>query len=459
MKPVSKRQARYLRAILSGKFQAVDIDDLNKSHNVKQGAGCIVLDDESRILLGTRLDNHEIATPGGHVDPGEDFRTAALRELHEEANLVAKDAEEVHHCEMQHNGSSWDSKTFVVKMFSGEVKSNGEMLDWKWYHVADIPWKKLTNYTRASLRRWTSSQLLKTGELKYQVAEELAKNIIRSGDAPSNTIYEMTHGDSMRLVGTGTFRLLRNITKDMSNEDFKKIHLDSYVLSIRKHVNDVYSGRIDDGHKTVHQFTNKSLPAVAAELMSVFEWYSPEDEHTFDMLMDEGVEDNEIHNGVSNLLDNYNKHNISNIYQEMETIRTEIRSGVATDVSEVEKRLMKLFDKLESSLVDAAGKHNSLAVEAGKAIDELESKLLRLQAKIEENKTQPSKPTVVQGFSQDRVDGCAVHENYYPYLPKPVIEISPQGSVKISFHKEWPVLDQENFLNDLKVRVLSKKNK
>lgn len=55
-------------------------------------ADIIVQDPEGRILILWRCEDYVptgyCCIPGGHVDPGEDFKTAALRELMEETNIV-----------------------------------------------------------------------------------------------------------------------------------------------------------------------------------------------------------------------------------------------------------------------------------------------------------------------------------------------------------------------------------
>lgn len=54
-------------------------------------ADVIAFDKEGRILILHRVEDFlptgKVCIPGGHVDPGEDFETAALRELKEETNL------------------------------------------------------------------------------------------------------------------------------------------------------------------------------------------------------------------------------------------------------------------------------------------------------------------------------------------------------------------------------------
>ena len=48
-----------------------------------------------------------IATPGGHVDDGESFEEAAIREFHEETGLTGKNPKEILH----NTYRGYDSKT------------------------------------------------------------------------------------------------------------------------------------------------------------------------------------------------------------------------------------------------------------------------------------------------------------------------------------------------------------
>ena len=422
------------------------------SGEVRKGAGCLVIDDQGRMLLGKRTDNGLWSTPGGKIEKDESFQEGALRELKEESGLTGKNPVEIH----GYHKHGWESKTFIVKDYSGKLKDNGEMVTLKFFEPHEIPWQFLTHYTCDAICAAIQDRLKKSREIKYMIAEEeLKKNIIRNGKgAPDATVYELTHGDSLKLISNGTFRFLREAVRDMGDEEIKDIHLDHYVLHLRKHVNDVYSGRITDGHKQLHQFTNRSLPALAAELMSVFEWYTPEDEPELELLDDADLPDDAIEGGLSALVDNYKRHNISNIYSEMENIREEVRNGVAVDLQQVEQKMMKLFDKLENVVHDVAGKHNSLGQEAGNAIDELEQKLYSLQDRID---TMSRQPVTMEAYSSAPKNDSQVHANDYPYLSKPKVTIDPSGKITISFDSDWQAIERENFLRDLRVKAVKKK--
>jgi ADP-ribose pyrophosphatase YjhB (NUDIX family) len=417
-----------------------------------RGAGCLVINKDGQILLGRRSDTGKWATPGGHVEEGETFDTGALRELKEETGIIGREPQEIH------SGSygGFDSKTYLVESFRGKLKSNGEMLSLKFFDVPDVPWEKLTDYTKDAMANYIAEKLKKSKKIELLLAEEeLKKNIMRGGKN-SHIEFEMTHGDALKLVGNGTFRMLRNAVEGMEDEDFKELHFDNYQINIRKHMNDVYSGRITDGHKQIHQFTNKSLPQVAAELMSVFEWYLPEDEEELNLLSEEELNDDAIEGGLNSLVDKYRKTNIASMYHEMENIREEIRQGNAVDLQQVEQKMMKLFDKLESTIHAHSDAHNKLCSEAGSSIDTLEAKLLELQGKVDKLN---STPTTVHAVQTQPTDSSKVHSMSYPYLSKPRVEITPDGRISITFGDDWTHMERGDFLQDVKAKVVAKKGK
>lgn len=414
-----------------------------------RGAGCVVVDPQGRILLGCHHKTRKWSTPGGHVDENETYPEGALRELREEAGLVGKDPIEI--AQGEHDGN--ESRTFLVTDYKGKVKGDGELEGLKFFDIADLPFKNMRTCSMEGILNYIQTRVEKSSDLRNMYAiEQLEKNIIRQGTGNQAT-YEMSHGDATRLIGNGAFRFLREQVRGMTDESFKDIHIDNYVLSIRKHINDVYSGRINDGHKQVHQFQNRSLPALTAELMSVFEWYLPEDEPELNLLDEGTLADDAIHGGINELMTNYKRHNIAEIYHEMENIREEIRHGAAVDLQQVESRIMSLFDKLEEHVHEITGKHNSLLHEADGELEMIESKIRDLQVKIDEL---GKKPMSVEAYSTHPVKHDEILENDYPYLTRPSIEISPNGKIRIVFSQDWTSLDQENLLRDMRAKAIRK---
>lgn len=410
----------------------------------KNAAAAIIMDEQGRILMGTHSTGG-LSLPGGHMDDADagDFELTALRELKEETGLIGKNPHQV-----------WESedksvKVFLIESYVGEPEGGDDLSDVQWIEPHELEWSKVRPCCRESLKYFLEQKLGKS--LKGMIAlENLTKNVIRQRE---DAVLEVTHGDALRLVGNGMFRRLREAVKDMQDEDFKDFKIDTNTVSIRRHMSDMYSGRVSDGHKVIYQFTNKSLPELTAALMSVFEWYMPEDEKELHMLDDASLSDEFIEGGIGTLIDNYKKHNIGNIYQEMETIREQIRNGMAVDLQQVEARIMSLFDKLENVVHDLTEKHNSLASMAGNEVDELERKLRELQSKIEDMGRMPS---TIEAYSSRPANPNKVHNENYLYLPRPQVEISPDGKIKITFAHEWTDLEKENFLNDMRAKSIKR---
>ena len=60
--------------------------------DIKRGVGVLVMQG-SKVLTATRTDDGTICGPGGHLDGGEDLKSAALRETEEEFGIVPTELE------------------------------------------------------------------------------------------------------------------------------------------------------------------------------------------------------------------------------------------------------------------------------------------------------------------------------------------------------------------------------
>ena len=137
----------------------VEIQEKFKDLPYRVGVGIIVLNKENKIFVAKRIDNPKgfWQMPQGGVDEGEDFLSAAYRELEEETSIknveLITEIDEITTYELPNHllGKIWKGKFkgqkqkwFIVK-FTGEdaeinIKTkHPEFLDWQW-----LDFKKIT---------------------------------------------------------------------------------------------------------------------------------------------------------------------------------------------------------------------------------------------------------------------------------------------------------------------------
>ena len=125
---------------------------------LRSGVGIVLLNKENKVFVGKRIDNPKNfwQMPQGGTDPGEDYFTAALRELEEETNIksvsIIKEIEGfiTYYLPNDLLGIIWKGKYkgqkqkwFIMK-FNGEdteinIKTNKpEFIDWKWVDYETI---------------------------------------------------------------------------------------------------------------------------------------------------------------------------------------------------------------------------------------------------------------------------------------------------------------------------------
>ena len=132
----------------------------NRHNNLplRNGVGIIVLNKENKIFVGKRIDNPKNywQMPQGGIDPGEDFLTAALRELNEETSIksveLIKEIDEILSYELPPYliGIIWKGrykgqkqKWFIMKFIGEDSEINiktkhPEFLDWKWIELENL---------------------------------------------------------------------------------------------------------------------------------------------------------------------------------------------------------------------------------------------------------------------------------------------------------------------------------
>jgi len=125
---------------------------------LRDGVGIIVLNKQDKIFVAKRIDNPKSfwQMPQGGVDKGEDYLSAAYRELEEETSIknveLIGELDGTTTYELPDNllGIIWKGKykgqkqKWFLMRFIGEEKEiniktkNPEFLDWKWVEIDSI---------------------------------------------------------------------------------------------------------------------------------------------------------------------------------------------------------------------------------------------------------------------------------------------------------------------------------
>ena len=156
--------------------------DNNTSLPLRSGVGIVVLNKDNKIFVAQRIDNQKNfwQMPQGGVDEGENYLTAAYRELEEETSIknvdLIKELDGLISYELPKNllGVIWkgkyrgqEQKWFVMRFLGKDsdinIKTkNPEFCEWKWIEVnnltADVVDFKLHVYenVKKSLKKITN---------------------------------------------------------------------------------------------------------------------------------------------------------------------------------------------------------------------------------------------------------------------------------------------------------------
>ena len=132
--------------------------DVNINLPLRSGVGIVVLNKENKVFVAKRIDNQKNfwQMPQGGVDKGEDYLTAAYRELEEETSIkniqLIKELDGLVTYELPKNllGIIWKGKYrgqkqkwFLMRFLGTDdeinIKTkNPEFLEWKWIDLEKI---------------------------------------------------------------------------------------------------------------------------------------------------------------------------------------------------------------------------------------------------------------------------------------------------------------------------------
>ena len=134
------------------------MSEKKKSLPLRNGVGIVVLNKDDEVFVAKRIDNKKNfwQMPQGGVDDGEDYLTAAYRELEEETSIkeveVIKELDELITYELPKKllGIIWNGKyrgqeqkwflmRFLGKDSDINIKTkNPEFCEWKWIEIDNL---------------------------------------------------------------------------------------------------------------------------------------------------------------------------------------------------------------------------------------------------------------------------------------------------------------------------------
>ena len=130
---------------------------------IQCAASIIVIDEQGRLLLGRRADDHTWGYSGGSVEIDERAEDCARRELLEEMGLEAKELEffcvnsgpEAHHIYPNGDEVSNFEIVYLCRNYTGDPKNtDGEMEELHFFRPEDIDLDSICPPIRPVLRRY-----------------------------------------------------------------------------------------------------------------------------------------------------------------------------------------------------------------------------------------------------------------------------------------------------------------
>ena len=122
--------------------------DATRGAAIRLGCSVAIRDDEGRLLLQKRTDGDWWCLPGGGVDPGDTFTSAAIREAREETGLEVEIVKllgaytDPEICSVYPDGNRVQiaSLAFLCRITGGEmITANEETAELRWFKQEELP--------------------------------------------------------------------------------------------------------------------------------------------------------------------------------------------------------------------------------------------------------------------------------------------------------------------------------
>jgi cell division septum initiation protein DivIVA len=117
-----------------------------------------------------------------------------------------------------------------------------------------------------------NTDLIQKLEILRDKVQELCK-WERSGSM--TMVNRDAHYQALATVKEHVLKYITNLVSDMKDEDLKEVNIAGRTLTIRKLMQDMYSGKVVYDNQLVHQFDRTTIPQLAGQLQSLLELYDP----------------------------------------------------------------------------------------------------------------------------------------------------------------------------------------
>ncbi len=111
------------------------------------GVGVIIQNKEGKILIGKRKGSHApyFSIPGGHLELGETFEQAAIREIYEETSITIKDPKVISVTNNLRTYAEEQNHSISVILYVNEFDGTPKIMEedkcemWNWFYPEQLP--------------------------------------------------------------------------------------------------------------------------------------------------------------------------------------------------------------------------------------------------------------------------------------------------------------------------------